>query len=288
MKLRRQVQSLFTDVRCRLSAAGMGCVLLAWTGCATSTVAPKSSQPLWSVDSLTQGNLTPTWHQAVEMCQALAASDARVTFHEVGTSDVGRPIHALVVTEHRATKTSVTGGVEAVKQRLVHEGAEKVRVLVNNAIHPGEPCGVNASLALVQSWLNLPMDDSHPLATSSWVFIPQYNVGGASRRNCCTRANQDGPEGYGFRGNAANLDLNRDFIKMDSRNAEAFVALFRTMDPDVFVDTHTSNGADYPYTMTLITTQEDKAGPVLGPFLREKMTPALNARMQARGWPMVP
>ena len=105
-------------------------------------------------------------------------------------------------------------------------------------------------------------DDRHPLATSSWVFIPQYNVGGASRRNCCTRANQDGPEGYGFRGNAANLDLNRDFIKMDSRNAEAFVALFRAMDPDVFVDTHTSNGADYPYTMTLITTQEDKAGPV--------------------------
>ena len=56
----------------------------------------------------------------------------------------------------------------------------------------------------------------------------------------------------------------------------------------MFVDTHTSNGADYPYTMTLITSQEDKAGPVLGPFLRDKMTPALNKRMLARGWPMVP
>ena len=255
-------------------------------GCTTSTVAPQASQALWSVDSLTQGNVTPTWHQAVEMCRTLAASDARVTLHEVGTSDVGRPIHALVVTEHLATKKFERDGVEAVKNGL--RGGGEGAGLVNNAIHPGEPCGVNASLALVQTWLNLPKDDSHPLATSSWVFIPQYNVGGASRRNCCTRANQDGPEGYGFRGNAANLDLNRDFIKMDSRNAEAFVALFRAMDPDVFVDTHTSNGADYPYTMTLITTQEDKAGPVLGPFLREKMTPALNERMQARGWPMVP
>ena len=56
---------------------------------------------------------------------------------------------------------------------------------------------------------------------------------------------------------------------MDSRNAEAFVRLMHAVDPDVFVDTHTSNGADYPYTMTLITTQPDKAGPVLGPFLRD-------------------
>ena len=171
MKLRRQAESLFTDVRSRLWAVGMGCALLAWTGCATSTVAPKSSQALWSVDSLTQGNATPTWHQAVELCQTLAASDARVTLHEVGTSDVGRPIHALVVTEHLATKKFERDGVEAVKQRLAQEGVEKVRVLVNNAIHPGEPCGVNASLALVQTWLNMPRDGSHPLATSSWVLF---------------------------------------------------------------------------------------------------------------------
>jgi len=266
----------------------MGSVLLAWTGCGTSPGSPEPDPVLWSVDSLTQGNVTPTWHQAVAMCQSLAASDRRVTLHEVGMSDVGRPIHALVVTEHQAAPSVRGSGVEAVEQRLANGSSDKVRVLVNNAIHPGEPCGVNASLALVQAWLSMPADDRHPLATSSWVFIPQYNVGGASRRNCCTGASQDGPESYGFRGNAANLDLNRDFIKMDSRNAEAFVALFRGMDPDVFVDTHTSNGADYPYTMTLITTQEDKAGPVLGPFLREKMTPALNERMQARGWPMVP
>ena len=68
--------------------------------------------------------------------------------------------------------------------------------MVNNAIHPGEPCGVNASLALAAEWLETPRSVNHPLANSSWVFV-QYNVGGASRRNCCTRANQDGPESYG-------------------------------------------------------------------------------------------
>ena len=99
---------------------------------------------------------------------------------------------------------------------------------------------------------------------------------------------QNGPEAYSSGGNAANLDLNRDFVKMDSRNAEAFVRMYHAVQPDVFVDTHTSNGADYPYTMTLITTQPDKAGPVMGPFLRDKMEPALFEGMQDKGWPMVP
>ena len=172
--------------------------------------------------------------------------------------------------------------------RLKAQPDTVVRVLVNNAIHPGEPCGVNASLALAASWLAQPDHEGHPLRSASWVIVPQYNVGGASRRNCCTRANQNGPEAYGFRGNAANLDLNRDFVKMDSRNAEAFVSLFHDVDPDVFVDTHTSNGADYPYTMTLIATQADKAGPVLGPFLRDVMEPALYAGMKEAHGPMVP
>ena len=237
-------------------------------------------------------NHTPTWEDAVDMAEALALSDERAHLIQIGWSDIGRPIHALVLTE---------SGIPALEKGCAAEDAigalaawsagrpkDEALVMVNNAIHPGEPCGVNASLALASQWLQRPTAESHPLSSSSWVFVPQYNVGGASRRNCCTRANQDGPEAYGFRGNASNLDLNRDFIKMDSRNAEAFVALFRAVEPDVFVDTHTSNGADYPYTMTLITTQEDKAGPVVGPFLRNELEPALFEGMEKRGWPMAP
>lgn len=244
-----------------------------------------SSLP-WSVDSLLTSNQTPTWEEAVALAEALADADPRATLHEVGRSDVGRPIHALVLTGDDAIE--VQPGVEGVEQRLQAQEGQKLTVLINNAIHPGEPCGVNASLALAAQWLALPTTPSHPLHSMNWVVVPQYNVGGASRRNCCTRANQNGPESYGFRGNGSNLDLNRDFIKMDSRNAEAFTGLFHAVNPDVFVDTHTSNGADYPYTMTLITTQPDKAGPVAGPFLREVMEPALFSGMSDRGWPTVP
>ena len=211
------------------------------------------------LDSLLNSNHTPTWEDAVAMADAWPRARAGSRL-QVGWSDIGRPIHALVLTEFGHAAFESLGGerheaLQAWSESLAEGHAV---VMVNNAIHPGEPCGVNASFALAAQWLKTPTTANHPLSKSSWVFVPQYNVGGASRRNCCTRANQNGPSSYGFRGNAANLDLNRDFIKMDSRNAEAFVSLFHAVDPDVFVDTHTSNGADYPYTMTLITHSQTR------------------------------
>jgi hypothetical protein len=110
----------------------------------------------------------------------------------------------------------------------------------------------------------------------------------ACNRHNTSRVNQVGPELFGFRGNARNLDLNRDFIKADSLEAQAFSRFFAEWDPDVMVDTHTSNGADYQHTMTLIHTQPDKLGGALGDYLRETMLPAINNSMAQQGWPLVP
>jgi hypothetical protein len=120
------------------------------------------------------------------------------------------------------------------------------------------------------------------------VVIPVYNVDGCLNRNSFTRANQNGPESYGFRGNARNYDLNRDFVKCDSRNARTFNRIFRTWMPDIFVDNHTSNGADYQYTMTLIATQHDKLEAPLGTFLQKTMLPELYGEMKKRDWEMIP
>ena len=280
---------MFLQVRSQtVTFLGVCALLLAGCHASSERMERPMDGPSWSIDSLLHSNHTPSWEDAIAMSQWLAASDPRASLHEVGLSDVGRPIHALVLASAPRVGDNGAQDMVALRDRLDAPGPGVVRVLVNNAIHPGEPCGVNASLALAAEWLSLPDAPDHPLRHASWVIVPQYNVGGASRRNCCTRANQNGPEAYGFRGNAANLDLNRDFVKMDSRNAESFVRLYHAVDPDVFVDTHTSNGADYPYTMTLITTQPDKAGPVAGPFLRETMEPGLFRGMRDKGWPMVP
>lgn len=209
-------------------------------------------------------NWSPTWSQAIQ-----TYADLSVRFPETakltafGTSDVGRPLHLFTF-----------GNPDA-----------DLRLLVNNAIHPGEPCGVNASIQWATELLE---SDSEALNHIFIGIVPMYNVGGGLRRNCCTRANQVGPEEYGFRGNARNLDLNRDFIKCDSRNALGFNAMLTAFDPDLFVDTHTSNGADYPATLTLITTQPDKLGGELGAWVEATLVPELMEGMEEAGPGMVP
>lgn len=219
---------------------------------------------LLSAQTTTDLNNTPQWHEAIAAFEALADQHkSQTTLRVFGTSDVGRPLHVFTM-----------GNADA-----------GLRILVNNAIHPGEPCGVNASIAWATELLENPerMPDNTCIA-----IVPMYNVGGGLRRNCCTRANQMGPEEYGFRGNARNLDLNRDFIKCDSRNALAFNEMFTRFDPDIFVDTHTSNGADYQPALTLITTQPDKLGGPLGEWLENDFTPRLYAGMAERGERMIP
>jgi hypothetical protein len=100
-------------------------------------------------------------------------------------------------------------------------------------------------------------------------------------RGCCSRANQNGPEEHGFRGNARNLDLNRDYIKADSKNAFAFYRIFHWLKPQIFVDTHTSNGADYQYTMTLLTTRKERLDPHLSQFLAHDLEPYIYANFDS-------
>lgn len=167
------------------------------------------------------------------------------------------------------------------------EAAQRPSFFVNNGIHAGEPCGVDAAMMLARDLVEGHLRDLD-LSGAQIVIVPAYNVGGMLNRGGGTRANQVGPRTYGFRGNAQHLDLNRDFVKQDSRNARGLTALLQRLSPDVFVDTHTTNGADYAYPMTVIATQYDKLGPVLGEFLRKRMEPALYETMAARGYPAVP
>jgi len=225
-----------------------------------------------------KGNLnqTTTWADCIAWYEDLAARYPTVLrFEKVGVSDAGVPIHAGVVSG------------DGVFDAAAIKRAGRAVFFNNNGIHPGEPEGVDGCMALVRDFCVQP-DKLAALGTTVFLFVPLYNVDGSFNRANTSRVNQDGPEQFGFRGNSRHLDLNRDFVKCDTLNARVFNTLFATWDPDVMVDTHTSNGADYSYTMTLIHTQADKLGGGLGNFLRAEMLPAMYAGMDARGWPTCP
>ncbi|MBF9220533.1 M14 family metallopeptidase [Hymenobacter ruricola] len=233
------------------------------------------------------GNTTATYAECIAYYQKLAAAyPQHLHLAEAGLTDAGLPLHEVVLSSAVSFSMPSTDQGRANSGKL-NLAARKPVVFIQNGIHPGEPEGIDASMMLARDLLQ-----QKPLlkllSQVTVVIVPVYNIDGMLNRNSTTRVNQNGPAQYGFRGNARHLDLNRDYIKQESRNAQSFAALFQKWQPDVFVETHTSNGADYQYTMTLIATQHSKLAPALGTYLQGQLLPALYQGMEQKKWPMTP
>lgn len=214
-----------------------------------------------SLSSIYAQNSTYTYPQLIAEYQQLAQSHEDVHLFNMGQSDYGLPIYLCVI------------GVAADSQQVFSYAQNSTVLLINNGIHAGEPCGINASIDFVKQYSTL--TEKQKMDYPVIAIIPAYNVGGMHNRGSFSRANQNGPEEYGFRGNAKNLDLNRDFIKMDSENMSTFARIYHALDPDVFLDTHTSNGADYQYTLTLISSMKDRLHPLQASMVYDEMLPML-------------
>ncbi len=217
---------------------------------------------------------TPAYQEIIERYESLAASSPYAKLIPYGKTDGGYQLHLLVISKSEVFEV----------QRLKEMGT--LILLINNGIHPGEPDGINASILLLESLLE---NDGKNIPQNVCIcIIPVMNIEGALNRGCCSRVNQDGPPEYGFRGNDLNLDLNRDFIKADSKNMLSWIKIFREWDPEVLIDTHVSDGADYQYTMTLIASQSDKLYPTQGDYMKQILTPALFEKMKQKKEEMGP
>ncbi len=215
---------------------------------------------------------TATYHEVITFYKTLSESYPSVQLDSFGKTDSGYPLHLVIINpDNNFDFEKITNN--------------KRIILINNGIHPGESDGIDATMMLFRDLADgtISMPENVVLAT-----IPVYNIGGSLNRNSTTRTNQNGPLEYGFRGNARNYDLNRDFIKCDTDNARTFSEIFHTVKPDIFIDNHVSNGADYQYVLTHLFTQHNKLGGVLGTYLNEELIPKLEQSLEAKSWPMTP
>ncbi|HNO70827.1 MAG TPA: M14 family zinc carboxypeptidase [Bacteroidia bacterium] len=216
---------------------------------------------------------TPTYSEIISFYESCVSKSPYFKLFTYGLTDVGKPLHLFVISKNKMFDP------DSLKK------SNKRILLINNGIHPGEPDGIDASMELIKSFIDKPSNIPNDLVV---CIIPVYNIDGCLNRGKFSRANQNGPDEYGFRGNRQNLDLNRDFIKADSKNAQTFIQIFQIWKPDLFLDTHTSDGADYQYIMTLISTQRDKLHPLLSNFMVKDMLPMLYGKMKERKYEMSP
>lgn len=214
-----------------------------------------------------KGKKTATYEETIIYYKALAETYSEISIDSLGSTDAGEPLHYV----------SYQNNASSNKTPLV--------LFINNGIHPGESDGIDATMMLFR---DLVTDKTMAPEQVKIVTIPIYNVGGSLNRNTGTRTNQNGPESYGFRGNAQNYDLNRDFIKADTKNARAFAQIFHKIQPDVFIDNHVSNGADYQYVLTHLFTQHNKLNGPQGSYINESLMPALEKDLKLNNWDITP
>ena len=212
------------------------------------------------------GNQSANYQETINFYSVLANDFPTIKMQKMGLTDSGFPLHIVTFNPEK-------------NFNFKQIQKNKAIILINNGIHAGEPDGIDATMLLFR---DLALGKIKIPKNAVIVTIPIYNIGGALNRNSTTRANQDGPEEYGFRGNGRNFDLNRDFIKSDTRNTKSFVEIFHKINADVFIDNHVSNGADYQYKLTYIMTQHNKLGTVLGNFLNDEMMPEIVKDLNAK------
>ncbi len=223
----------------------------------------------------TKGGETVTYQEGITYLEMLDEHYPALELFKYGNTDIGKFVHLAVVS------------VNGVFDPEVIRNAGKTILFINNNIHPGEPDGIDASLLLLRDLLS--EKKYQPLLENTVIcLIPFYNVDGTLNRGSYSRANQNGPKEFGFRGNSRNFDLNRDFIKNDTHNAKTFAQIFHIWQPDVMIDNHVSNGADYQYVMTYIPPQKDKLGEILGNYLNTKLVPQLEQHMKESKFEMTP
>lgn len=203
------------------------------------------------------GNQTTTYEEMVKFYDDLDKNFESISVVEKGKDDNGELIRVVIFDNSKKQNIPV--------------------ILINNGIHPGEPDGIDATMMLMR---DLALGKIKVPQNTKVAGIEAYNISGMQRRGKFSRANQNGPEEYGFRGNARNFDLNRDFIKNDTENAKAFQEIFHWLKPIYFIDNHVSNGADYQYTFTYISTNKERLGNSLGTYFHKEMQPKLIQKME--------
>jgi hypothetical protein len=143
--------------------------------------------------------------------------------------------------------------------------------------------GKDACMLLLREIL-ITKEKQHLLDNTILLIIPVLNVDGHERISPFNRPNQNGPKKMGWRTNALNLNLNRDYLKADSLEIRSFLSLFNDWLPDFMIDNHTTNGADYQYHVTYGIETHQNIDKGLLSFIEKKYLPTLLKKVEDDGF----
>ena len=217
---------------------------------------------------------TPRLSETMDYFRKLADYSPMVSVSSFGVSPQGRDL-PLVIVDKDGLKDP---------EQIRKKG--RVIVLIESCIHAGEPDGKDASMIFLRDML-VDKKNIDILDDVSFLFIPVFNVDGHEDFRADNRINQNGPEELGTRNTAQLINLNRDFMKADAPEMRAWLKLYNQWMPELFIDVHVTNGADFQYVMTYAI---ENRGTIMEEGLRrwslDVYEKQLNERMEKAGFPL--
>ena len=235
--------------------------VLPWSGRSETLIASKDDR--WSTPAEQAGfQASPSYRQTRAWLERLDAASPLLEVRTFGRTLEGRDL--LYV---RASKG----------------GAGKPIVLVQAGIHGGEIDGKDAGLMLLRDIALRGKDDL--LDWADLVFVPILNADGHDRTDALNRPHDRIGFPKGYRANARNLDLNRDYAKLDSPEVRAMVSLLRELDPALYIDFHVSDGFDHQYDVTFTYAGWGRYARhrATADWLQQRFDPAISAALRKAG-----
>ncbi len=230
----------------------------------------------WLTDAeKTEYRETPRYAETILYSKRLADASSMIEFESFGQSGEGRDLPLLIAAQNGNFSPPT------VKQK------HKAVVLIQACIHAGEPDGKDAGLALLRD-IAITGSLQNLLDHVVVLFIPIYNTDGHERFSPYNRINQNGPSQMGWRTTSTYQNLNRDYMKADTPETRAWLRLWEKWEPDLFIDCHVTNGADYRYNITYHFEHHEGIDPDLLAWERTvidgKVKPATEAAGNVLSW----
>jgi murein tripeptide amidase MpaA len=243
--------------------------VLEWSGASEQLVV--AADDPWITPGERAGfETTPSYGETVAWLEQLVAAAPELEMVSLGTSLEGRELWMVIAS-----------GVGTASPEDLHAESRPV-VLVQAGIHAGEIDGKDAGLMLLRD-LTVGGTLRSLLEKVSLLFIPIVNPDGHERSSAYSRMNQRGPREMGWRTNARNLNLNRDYAKLDTVELRAVVAAIDRWQPDLYLDLHTTDGADYQYDVTFGWNSPNAYSPAIARWLDATLRPAVSGDLEAAG-----
>ncbi|MGZ8866820.1 MAG: M14 family metallopeptidase [Thermoanaerobaculia bacterium] len=242
---------------------------LPWPGKSRELAVPATNS--WATPSESSNfRFSPSYDETVAWLKKLDTAAPELQMVSIGRSAEGRDIWMVIASKERAFTP------EALRR------TGKPTVLAQGGIHSGEIDGKDAGMMLLR---DMTVGTRHRalLDRANFLFVPILSVDAHERASQFGRINQRGPEVMGWRTNARNLNLNRDYSKLDTEEVRSIVGAINRWSPDLYIDLHVTDGSDYQYDITYGWNTTTGWSPSITQWMQTTLKPSLDRDLAAMG-----